>query len=83
MSKQISKMDTLRTTLDNLIDEVKKGHISPAKAAEMSNAAGKIINSIRAEVEYEHSRQKLNLAIDIPYFEKSREKIRPEHEFKD
>jgi hypothetical protein len=42
----------LREALTALFDEIKSGEVDVKVAAEMNNTAGKIINSLKVELEY-------------------------------
>lgn len=42
----------LRADLAKLFDEIKSGEVDCKKASEMNNTAGKIINSLKVELEY-------------------------------
>lgn len=42
----------LRDNLATLFDQIKSGETDVKHAAEMNNTAGKIINSLRVELEY-------------------------------
>jgi hypothetical protein len=42
----------LRNELASLFDDLKSGKIERNSAAEMNNSAGKIINSLKVELEY-------------------------------
>lgn len=48
----ISNMTDLRRELCDVIERVKKDRAYVPQAVEITNAAGKIINSIRVELEY-------------------------------
>ena len=65
-----TKTDQELMTIENLVEEVKKGHVSPKVAAEMTNAVGKIINLTKAEMEYNHMKQKQGVNMNIPFMEK-------------
>lgn len=47
----------LRDNLANLFDQIKSGETDVKHAAEMNNTAGKIINSLRVELEYAELRK--------------------------
>ena len=49
MSKTVKQ---LRTELMDVFNDLKSGAIDVKVAAEMNNTAGKIINTVRAELEY-------------------------------
>lgn len=53
MSKSIQ---TLRDDLYSLFDKLKVNKVEVEVAAEMNNTAGKIINTLRAELEYASQR---------------------------
>lgn len=48
----MKNMTELRTELSKLFDELRSGQIKPKEAAEMNNTAGKIINSVKVELDY-------------------------------
>jgi len=47
----------VRTELSKVFDELKSGQLKSADAKELNNCAGKIINSLKVELEY-HSLRK-------------------------
>jgi len=47
----------LRDNLATLFSQVRDGEVDIKRAAEMNNSAGKIINSIRVELEYAELRK--------------------------
>lgn len=47
----------VRTELASVFQQLKSGEIKPAQAAELSNCAGKIINSLKVELEYYAARK--------------------------
>lgn len=47
----------LRDNLATLFDQIKSGETDVKHAAEMNNTAGKIINSLRVELEYAELRK--------------------------
>jgi len=54
-NKHVLKLDTmtgLTTELMNLYSDVKNGVIDLKEAAELNNTAGKIINSVKVQLEY-------------------------------
>ena len=69
-----SRMNDLTTNLMNLIEDVKNGNVSSKDADSMSNAAGKAINSVRSEMEYEFMKQKQGVKLDIPVMRKTGKK---------
>lgn len=58
---------TLRKELADVFQSLKNGDIKPAQAAELSNCAGKIINSLKVELEYHAARKETPV---IEFFEK-------------
>ena len=42
----------LRNDLGDLFEQIRAGGIEPRVASEMNNSAGKILNSLRVELEY-------------------------------
>lgn len=56
----------LRNNLAALFDQLKAGDIEIKTAAEMNNAAGKIIGTLKVELEYASLRQELP---NIPFLE--------------
>lgn len=48
----MKNMIDLRTELAQVFDELRSGSIKPKEAAEMNNTAGKIINSVKVELDY-------------------------------
>ena len=54
MSKTIK---TLRDDLYVVFSGLKDGSVDPKVAAEMNNTAGKIINTVRAELQYAEQRK--------------------------
>ena len=42
----------LRNELCNTFDELKAGNITPKVASEMNNSAGKIINTLKVQLDY-------------------------------
>ncbi|VVE82662.1 hypothetical protein [Pandoraea sputorum] len=42
----------VRAELSKVFDDLKAGRLKPAEASELNNAAGKIINSLKVEIEY-------------------------------
>lgn len=47
----------LRDDLAKIFEELKNGKIKPEKAAQMTNCAGKIIGTLRVEMEYSDRRE--------------------------
>jgi hypothetical protein len=47
----------LRDTLINLYGDLKTGAVEPKLAAEMNNTAGKIIGSLKVELDYADQRE--------------------------
>jgi len=47
----------LRNDLSALFDQIKEGSIDVKQAAEMNNTAGKIINTLKAQLEYAELRK--------------------------
>lgn len=60
----------LRDQLSTVFAELKTGQLKPAIAAELNNAAGKIINSLKVELEYYNLRKETP---EIDYLKKERE----------
>ena len=52
MEKQIKNIVDLRNELITIFDQLKAKEISHADAKELNNSAGKIINSVKVELEY-------------------------------
>ena len=50
-------IDELRAELCKLFDGIKSEAINHKQAKEMNNAAGKIINSLKVQLEYAHLRK--------------------------
>lgn len=48
----MQNMNELRDELSAVFDGLKSGSIKPCEAAEISNLAGKMINSAKVQVEY-------------------------------
>lgn len=48
----MKNMNELRDELSKVFDGLKDGTIKPNEAAEMSNVAGKMINSTKVQIEY-------------------------------
>jgi hypothetical protein len=48
----MKNMNELRNELSKVFDGLKDGTIKPNEAAEMSNVAGKMINSTKVQIEY-------------------------------
>jgi hypothetical protein len=48
----MQNMNELRNELSKVFDGLKDGTIKPNEAAEMSNVAGKMINSTKVQIEY-------------------------------
>ena len=48
----MSNIKTLRNDLMKVFDDLRSGDLEVKVAAEMNNTAGKIINTVRAELEY-------------------------------
>lgn len=53
----MKNINDLRNELTKLYGEIKTGEVDVKKAKEMNNAAGKIINSVKAELEYAELRK--------------------------
>lgn len=47
----------LRTELSKIFNDLKKGRIEAKVASEMNNAAGKIINTVKVQLEYASQRK--------------------------
>ena len=62
----------VRNQLAEVFAELRAGAISPKVASELNNSAGKIINSLKVELEYYSLRKEQP---DIEFFEK-KEKIK-------
>jgi demethoxyubiquinone hydroxylase (CLK1/Coq7/Cat5 family) len=52
MEKQMKNVVDLRNELISIFDQLKAKEISHADAKELNNCAGKIINSVKVELEY-------------------------------
>lgn len=48
----MNNVTELRDALANIFDELKEKKIAPEEAAQLTNCAGKIIGTIRVEMEY-------------------------------
>ena len=51
-----SSIAELRTELQVIFRELRDGKLEPKQAKEMNNAAGKIIGTLKVELEYAHLR---------------------------
>lgn len=60
---------SVRTELAEVFKQLKNGEIKPAYAAELSNCAGKIINSLKVELEYYAARKETP---EIEFFTKDK-----------
>lgn len=67
----MKNMTELRTELAQVFDELRSGAIKPKEAAEMNNTAGKIINSVKVELEYYSLRKEKP---EIPFIEEQKTK---------
>jgi len=47
----------LRDDLADIFNKLKSGDIKPEKAAQMTNCAGKIIGTLRVQIEYSDKRE--------------------------
>ena len=63
----MENINTLRQSLFEIFGQLKAGEIDIKTAAEMNNAAGKIINTIRVELEYAELFNKYDK--NIPFME--------------
>lgn len=54
----------LRNELSQVFSELKTGELKPKVATEMNNAAGKIINTVKIQLDYANLRKEKP---DIPY----------------
>ena len=59
---------SVRTELAEVFKQLKNGEIKPAYAAELSNCAGKIINSLKVELKYYAARKETP---EIDFFTKA------------
>lgn len=50
-------INELRENLSSVFKDLRSGDIKPSEAAELNNCAGKIINSLKVEMEYKISRK--------------------------
>lgn len=57
--KSTNNITTLRDELMNVFRDLKAGKIEPKVAAEMNNTAGKVINTVRAELQYAELKQQI------------------------
>ena len=48
----MKNMDEVRSNLTSIFDGLKAGTLKHADACEMNNACGKVINSVKVELEY-------------------------------
>lgn len=48
----MKNMDEVRTELTNIYNDLRAGKIKHHEAGEMNNSCGKIINSVKMELEY-------------------------------
>lgn len=53
----MKNINELRNELTKLYGDIKTGDVDVKKAKEMNNSAGKIINSVKAELEYAELRK--------------------------
>ena len=54
----------LRNELCNTFDDLKAGNITPKVASEMNNSAGKIINTLKVQLDY-HTMTKTKPSISL------------------
>lgn len=62
-------INELRNELLKLFDDIKTGEVDVKVAGEMNNAAGKIINSVKVELEYAELRK---IAPNVPFLDYDR-----------
>lgn len=65
----MKSMDDVRAELTNIYEGLKAGTIKHHEAGEMNNSCGKIINSVKVELEYYVARKE---APNIPFISGSR-----------
>jgi len=63
----MNNIQDVRTELSNVFEDLKNGKIKPSEASELNNTAGKIINSLKVEIEYYSLRKETP---EIDYFKK-------------
>ncbi len=49
----------VRSQMEGVLEDLNNGNVKPSVAAEKSNAAGKIIQSLKVQVDYQAMRKKL------------------------
>lgn len=64
--KEIKNIVDLRQDLTQLYQDIKDDAVEPEKAAALTNCAGKIISSVRVQLEYAAQQEK---AIDVDFLE--------------
>jgi hypothetical protein len=64
MSK-INNVEDLRTNLSDVFDALRDGKIAHKEAKEMSNLAGKMINSAKVQLDYHGLRKDENFKINF------------------
>ena len=57
--KATNNITALRDELMSVFRDLKSGKIEPNVAAEMNNTAGKVINTVRAELQYAELKQQI------------------------
>lgn len=70
----MKNMDEVRAALSATYTGVKAGKLEPGQAREMNSACGKIINTVRTELEYFALLKK---AGRIPFLENGKAKVLP------
>jgi len=53
----MKNISDLRNELATVFDDLRKGHVDVKAAGEMNNAAGKMINTLKVQLEYSHLRK--------------------------
>lgn len=53
----MNNITEMRTGLSALFDQLKSGEVDVKVASEMNNTAGKIINSLKVQLEYSNQRK--------------------------
>lgn len=54
----MKNIEELRSELANIFNGLKSGDVEPKVAAELNNSAGKMINTVKVELEYAALRKK-------------------------
>ncbi|WP_293685155.1 hypothetical protein [Spirosoma sp. 48-14] len=70
----MQNISELRTSLADNYTKMKAGKMNPGLGKELSNAAGKIINSLKVELEYN---QLMQIKKTIPFLESTTDATEP------